>query len=773
VSPSGTGEDRETIRRVGLVISQLRAGGAERVVVHLASALRTQGISTEIICLNREGVLAGEARRNGVPVVSLGSARGYDLSSISLMAKQFRRFRPDVINLHDRASLPYVAIANRLAGRRPLVLTCHGLLLEDRGRPRIRDRLFVRDVQAVTAVSEQAAREYAKLFGWRDEVPVLPNGVPLTGPSTSHGRAVREDLGLPEGTFLFLAVGNVKPEKGYEDLLAAAGCLRAHLPERPFAVLIAGGVTARSYWDELHGLQARLGLRQTVRFLGLRPDTLGLYAAADAFVLSSRTEGLPMALLEAMSAGLPVVATRVGAVPEVLNGDCGLLAGPGRPQDLADAMQQLVVSESLRRRLGRRAHGRVKARYGVQAMAREYLRAYHRARTRTRGAPIHAPRRPRVLMLGPLPPLTGGMATVTANLRSSPLRDLCQLTVMNNGKTTTADRPFWQGVASQVALLANLARTALFCRAELAHIHTCALFSFWRDTVHMLALLGLDCRVIWHIHDGTFLKFLSEGNRVKRAAIRWAMERSVAAIVLSEESHRNLQPHAPRVNWRVVPNGVPVPLVPARTHDEIVRFLFLGNMTRRKGAYDLIEATEAAVARGARLLVQIAGREVVPGQRDEVARRIAASPCPASFELLGLVTGAAKEQALAQGECIVLPSYAEGLPMALLEGMSHGMAAVATCVGSVPELIEDGVQGFVVRPGDVDALADRMCRLATDRPLCLRMGSAAQERVRAEYSLEAVADSVMRVYAAALNGVRVADRGPCAAPGCQAGKGRI
>ena len=95
-------------------------------------------------------------------------------------------------------------------------------------------------------------------------------------------------------------------------------------------------------------------------------------------------------------------------------------------------------------------------------------------------------------------------------------------------------------------------------RVRLVHIHTCALFSFWRDIVHMMAVRALGCRVIWHLHDGTFPRFISEGNRLKRALIRWALRRGAATIVLSDATLEALRPHAPGVRWRVVPNGVPL-----------------------------------------------------------------------------------------------------------------------------------------------------------------------------------------------------------------------
>ena len=119
------------IGRVLLVTSELRCGGAERVVVHLASTLCGLGVAAEILCLQRPGSLAKEAMACGVNVIALQSLKGYDAKAIWSLAKHLRRFRPDVINVHDRTSLPYVVLANGIGGRRPVIFSAHGLLAQD------------------------------------------------------------------------------------------------------------------------------------------------------------------------------------------------------------------------------------------------------------------------------------------------------------------------------------------------------------------------------------------------------------------------------------------------------------------------------------------------------------------------------------------------------------------------------------------------------------------------------------------------------------------
>jgi L-malate glycosyltransferase len=762
------------VDRVLLVTSELRCGGAERVVVHLATTLRSMGVAVEILCLQRPGSLADEAAAAGVDVVALQSLRGYDAKAIWSLARHLRRFRPDVINVHDRASLPYVVLANSIGGCRPLVFSAHGLLTRDE-HPRLRDRWAARRLSQVTAVSGPAAEEYARLLGWNGKINRIDNGVPPVERCEELRRQCRQSLQLGDDAFVFVAVGNLKPEKGFEDLLSAAASLRGCAAGRKFNILIAGERADAGYHASLLARSKELNLNGDVRFLGYWSDTRSLYSAADAFVLSSRKEGLPLVLLEAMSAGLPVVATEVGAVVEVIRRDLdGLLVPPASADRLARAMFHLATDEPLRVSLGRAASARVESRFGVRRMAERYLDVYALAATgsarRARSRNSDQVARPSVLMLGPLPPLTGGMATVACNLRDSDLKSLCDLETINNGKMTPEGRPLLAGVWAQMRLLQKILSTVRRRRIQLVHIHTCALFSFWRDIVHMMAVRAAGCRVVWHLHDGTFPRFISEGSRLKRAMIRWALRRAAATIVLSESTFEALRPYAPGVRWQVVPNGVPLGR-PRSNNEECdnsgtapLKLVFLGNLTRRKGAYDLIAAVEAAAKQGVRAIASLAGGETAPGQRLEIEGRIAESPCADQLRLLGLVHGEQKQNALRDADCVVLPSYAEGLPMALLEGMAEELPAIATRIGSIPAMVDDGVEGFLVSAGDVNALADRVCRLASDPALRRRMGRNARQRVEREFSQSAMAQRVFRIYQAAIAGEdKRADEDDCQA----------
>ena len=734
-----------SVGRVALVVDSLAAGGKERVVATLAGQLRRKGLAVAVVCLSRSGPLAQGLAQAGAAVYSVTSRGRWDLGAVLRLSKILQHIRPDVVNVHDRFSLPYLVAANRIATGAPIVLSCHGLLLSS-VRPTWAQVLAARDVDAFTAVSPEVAAAYARFLRAGKPFELLANGIDPIEPDAERGRQLRDDLGIDPSTFVFLSVGAVKAEKGYSDLLAACERLCARNGGESLTVLVAGAPAEQSHLEELQQQVADKRLGCVIRFLGHVDNVAALYAAADALVLPSRTEGLPLALLEAMSAGLPVVATAVGGVPGLLaTAEAGLLVPPARPDALADAMAELLESPTLRSGLSRRAAGVVRRYYGAEAMADGYIELFDEV---VRTAQItRSPRTgagPDVVMLGPQTPPTGGMASVVRAMRRSGLARQTRLTVINNGKTTRRGRTLISGLAAQAGLLWRLIWAIAAGRADLVHIHTCSGRTFWRDGVHALVARLMRRDVIWHVHGGRFADFAAGRGPLGRAVMRRAFESASAVIVLGDIWRRRLMPFAPRARWRVVPNGVPLADGPRGEPGET--FLFLGHFGRDKGAAELVQAAALAAGGGRKLRVDLAGHETAPHQRDKLADVAARAGLEDHVRFLGVLAGPAKQAALASAGCVVLPSYVEAMPMAILEAMAHGRAVIATGVGAVAEVITDGVEGFLIAAGDADALADAMTRLAEDPSLRQRMGRAGRRRAEQRFSADAMGERVLAIY---------------------------
>ena len=373
--------------RIAIILSELRPGGMERVVVHLAKGLASRGISTMVVCLQNPGELAQELEGTGVHFKALHSLASKDISALWRLRTLLRRFCPSVINVHDYASAPYAVAANWFAYRVPILFTAHGLLYQGFDGLRRRYRFFSRFFTRLTAVSEKVAERHKEYLSWSGHVPIICNGVPAIQRNTRLRDAVRAELRIRPDVLLFLAVGNPRPEKGFEYLIDATAILRdtEEGRERDFVVAIAGKLTDNEYCRMLHRRVEERSVQDRFRFIGFRSDTTALYSAADVFVLSSRSEGLPMVILESMMAGLPVVATRVGGVPDAV-GDRGLLVDAGNPEQLAFAMGRILSEEGLADRLGRTGREYALSTCGVDRMVDDYIVCYNALVARRAGA---------------------------------------------------------------------------------------------------------------------------------------------------------------------------------------------------------------------------------------------------------------------------------------------------------------------------------------------------------------------------------------------------
>jgi glycosyltransferase involved in cell wall biosynthesis len=203
-----------------------------------------------------------------------------------------------------------------------------------------------------------------------DRLHVIPNGVAEIVRDEQTRKRMRQALGLDESVFVCLYVGRLEAVKDLGTLLAGVAKLSDTI-RRHMRVYLAGDGSERS---ALEASSRSLRLEGTVTFLGARSDVPDLLSMADAFVMSSRTEGLPMALIESMAAGLPCVATAVGGIPAVLSEGCGISVPPGNPQAIAEALTELAQDSRLRRQLGELASRKIRSEYGLQPVVTSYLR---------------------------------------------------------------------------------------------------------------------------------------------------------------------------------------------------------------------------------------------------------------------------------------------------------------------------------------------------------------------------------------------------------------
>ena len=359
------------------VLPSFALGGQERVALCLAREQRAGGHRTLVVSMAPppDGPLAAEFRQAGVePLTVPKRGRGLDLGLPGRLAKVFRSHGVTVVHAHNPQALIYAALAGKAVGA-AVVYTCHGQNSLAPGRLWL-TRLASLLIDAYVAVSAGiAVRAQTYHECPQDKLLVIDNGVDLAAfcPNAQARHQARAELGLSGQAWVVGTVGRLVPDKHPELLLRAALPLLG--PEARL-VFVGDGPLGPS----LHALAARHPAGRYVSFLGARSDVPSWLAAFDVFALSSRTEGLPLALLEAMSVGLPIVATAVGGVPDVVrDGFSARLVASQDEVALRAALVDLRHDPAAAAAMGRCARQESR-RFSAATMTSRYLDLYRRGR---------------------------------------------------------------------------------------------------------------------------------------------------------------------------------------------------------------------------------------------------------------------------------------------------------------------------------------------------------------------------------------------------------
>lgn len=362
-------------RRLLYVVTTLGWGGAESQVIDLARSFKALGWDVAVAVL-----LATAARRDalesvGIPVYTLGMTRGRpDLRAVWRLAELIRRMKPTVVHAHMVHANLLSRVTRSIASAPVLISSAHSISEGGRWRE-IAYRMTDRLADLTTNVSNAGVERFEAVGAApHGRIRFMPNGIDVRrfrSDSVERSRH-RVELGLGD-RFVWLAVGRFEEAKDYPNMLDAFATIRDHAV-RPL-LLIAGDGPLR---EQLEARVADLGLQGCVRFLGLRRDIPGLMNAADAYVLSSAWEGLPIVLLEAAASALPIVTTDVGGTAQIVrSNETGILVRPRDSRQLAGAMaQMMVLPEATRAAWGRAGMEYTRAVFGLESVVEQWELLY-------------------------------------------------------------------------------------------------------------------------------------------------------------------------------------------------------------------------------------------------------------------------------------------------------------------------------------------------------------------------------------------------------------
>lgn len=362
--------------RVLHLITTMPVGGAENLILTTMRLLDPEQFSSVLCCIQAQGPLGLEAEQSGFKVVTLNrmKQKQFDSQAVTDIEEVIRREQVDIVHCH----LYHAALYGRLAAKRagvPSIVTVHNIYSKPKWHRRLLNWWLARHTAKIIAVSHPVGNDVLHHDHIdKQRLVVIPNGIDL---SPMHhmldSGTAKERLGLSANDPIIGCIGRLEPQKGHHFLLEALSLLRKERGDSPHLIIVGEGSQRHRICDII----ASENLQDRVHLLGSRRDIPEILAAFDIFVLPSLWEGLPLALLEAMAAGVPVIASAVGGIGEVLNhGEYGIALPPGDVHALYSAIAGLLDTPEKRVNLGQRGAKRVVQNYSAASMVHQLEEIY-------------------------------------------------------------------------------------------------------------------------------------------------------------------------------------------------------------------------------------------------------------------------------------------------------------------------------------------------------------------------------------------------------------
>jgi glycosyltransferase involved in cell wall biosynthesis len=363
--------------RILHIITGSSIAGAENVVLTLAKGMKDSQFESEICTLSPEGELHKKAQQIGIKAYALGYKSILSLPKvvIKLFILLYKK-NYYIINTHLSQAGVIGIIVGRLVRIPCIIETRHYSDYMYKYGNKIKqwlDKKTVNMTNHVIVVSNAGKEILKKIEGIKEEkINVIYNGIDISKFSSNHRTQIRKQLGI-DNNIVLTFTATFHPSKGHKYLLESVGMLKKNYPN--VVLLLIGDGVLRS---NLGALTKQLNIEDNVRFLGYRTDIPDILSATDIYVHSSVEEGFGIAIIEAMAVGLPVVATNVGGIPEIItNGENGILVPPENPHALAEAIIDLIEHTEQRKILAEKGRQHVTANFTDEIMVKKYMEVYN------------------------------------------------------------------------------------------------------------------------------------------------------------------------------------------------------------------------------------------------------------------------------------------------------------------------------------------------------------------------------------------------------------
>jgi len=753
--------------RVMHIVLSLRPGGRRTAILDLIKNMDKDKYLPFVCCLDELG--CSEELVEGIQVKVMNRRQGWDYSLPFRLAKLMRREDVRLAHTHEATSLFYGTLAAKLAKVPVLLHTYHRSIDIDihTSWDRIRNKIMFIMTDGITVASEANRQVVASAHH------ISPQRINLIyyGIDTDKYVMANVDIlnkkkktGLNSHCKIIGAVGHMNgPEKGFEYLIRAFA--QVYQIEKNVELAIAGDGPLRS---KLYNLSNELSIASRIHFLGFRTDMPELYQTFDLFVLPSIYEAFGLVLVEAMSAGKPVVATNVGGIPEIVqDGKTGIIVPPCNSNKLSEAIIELLNNQSKSASMGLLGQKRAEEKFGLKRMVEEYQNLYFDLLAKRTGhanmIPCKYQKKFRVMQLV-LSLDIGGLEMLVVDLVKNLDRQKFEPIVCCLHTGSLADRITSDGIKLihiekkhniDYGLILKLVKVLKQEYIDIIHSHNKA--------VHFYAVLAAKIAGIPIIHT-KHGRNLPKGdinnidNSVKTKLYRrisYLMTDLTVAVSYDAKRFALQTDGMPEEKIITIHNGIDtVKYNKTLSKDQIKEMkqfmgiaehnLIIGNVARlsREKDHNTLLAAFAIVSnelRNVKLIIVGDGPLSEELQAKSIALNI-------SSNVLFLGMRNDIPELLKLFDIAVLSSITEGIPLTLLEAMAAGLPIVATNVGGNPEVVEDQITGLLVPAKNPSALAEAMIHLLKNENKRIEMGEAGRKRVQKYFNLDLMVKQYEAIY---------------------------
>jgi glycosyltransferase involved in cell wall biosynthesis len=342
-------------------------------------------------------------------------------------------------------------------------------------------------------------------------------------------------------------------------------------------------------------------------------------------------------------------------------------------------------------------------------------------------------------MFGTAPNMMGGISSVINTYMSSGLFQRHSVVYISSHIDGNFIKKILIQLKSYILTLIYL----IIYKINIFHIHSSSRKSFWRKSFFILVGKLFKKKIIFHLHGGEFKKFYEdELNYISKTIAHKILNMPEVIITLSPFWKNWMEKNTEQSNIVYIPNSVFIP-TPKKKYQKIYnQILFLGLIKKEKGIYDLIQALSLLKKNNNSFILKIGG----VGETESLKELINQNNLSDNVKLLGWITDDNKEKELLQSSIFVLPSYYECMPISILEAMSFGIPTIATDVGGIPEQISDGIEGYLIKPGDINGLYNHLVTLLNDQKIYKQMSDSSLSKFNHNFSIPKIIPQIEQIY---------------------------